>query len=99
MEIARRNYARLKDGEEPIWEDFDFTDDIADKWSAEMYEFEQIGPDQLVGIGRLWFRFRTTGIEEETPMVHLLTFKGGKLSRVDTFASREQALESAGLSE
>jgi hypothetical protein len=44
-------------------------------------------------------KFRATGIEGEVPIAQVLTFEDGKLKRMDSQYTREQALEAAGLSD
>jgi hypothetical protein len=42
-------------------------------------------------------KFRATGIEGEVPLAQVLTFEDGKVKRVDSQYTREQALEAARL--
>jgi ketosteroid isomerase-like protein len=48
---------------------------------------------------RLEARGRTTGLELSEPWAHLVTVRNGRVSRLEQFRNRDEALEAAGLSE
>ena len=64
----------------------------------EGQEFTAVG-DQVLVDTKLHARGRTTGIETEQRAFLLWTLRDGLVTRVETFAEREQALEAAGLRE
>ncbi len=55
--------------------------------------------DRLVSIHRLRSKARYTGIEFDTPLAYLWTFRDGKVIHVQSYLDPEQALEAVGLSE
>jgi hypothetical protein len=50
-------------------------------------------------IGTLWARFRATGIRDEIPIAQVVTVADRKMTRFETYYTREEALEAAGLRE
>ena len=65
---------------------------------VEPLDFIDAG-DRLVVPVRVGGQARHSGIEIEFPAVHVLTIRDGKATRLDIFASMEEALEAVGLSE
>jgi ketosteroid isomerase-like protein len=55
--------------------------------------------DYLVVPYRFGGRARHTGLPVEFSFVHLITFRDGKVVRIQTFTERKKALEAAGLQE
>ena len=84
-------------GKGGLQEWLDFIDDVADEWGADYELVEAFDSDHVLMVGKLWARFHTTGIRDETPFAQVVTVTAGKLSRVETHYTREQALEAAGL--
>ena len=66
-----------------------------------LVEFEQIidAGDRLVSIHKARTKARHTGIEIDTPLVYLWTFRDGKVIQIRAFVDVEEALEAAGLAE
>jgi ketosteroid isomerase-like protein len=77
----------------------DFANDVASEWSMEVDNIEDLGHESVLVSGRLRMKFRSTGIENEAPMVQLCRIADGRLTRLETHYTREQALEAAGLRE
>ncbi len=73
---------------EQAWED----------WEWEHPEMHPVG-DTVFARMHVWGRGRNSGAESGTDVWQLWTFRGGKVIYYEDFASREQALEAAGLSE
>ncbi len=71
-----------------IWEDF----------SVELREMRDFDDHVLASL-RWWGRGPSSGIEVEVDICALVTFREGKIVRWQFFASEQQALEAAGLSE
>jgi ketosteroid isomerase-like protein len=78
-----------------------YVDDLADAW-----EIVRADVDDLVGVGnvvllvgRIHYRGKGSGAEDETPAGWMLKFRQGKVIRFRAFRDPEQALEAAGLSE
>ena len=86
-------------GVKGLQEWLDFTDEVAEEWGAELEAIEVLDSDRMLVKGTLWARFRTTGIRDQIPVAQVVTVADGKVSRVETHHTREQALEAAGLSE
>jgi uncharacterized protein len=55
--------------------------------------------DRLVVPVRFGGQARHTGIEVEFSVVHVFTVRDGRVTRLDTFVSKDEALEAVGLSE
>jgi ketosteroid isomerase-like protein len=64
----------------------------------EPQEFIDAG-DRVVVRVRLGGSARHTGIAVEFERIHVWTYRGGKVARLDIYASKRQALEAAGLRE
>jgi ketosteroid isomerase-like protein len=69
--------------------------DYAHQWPER---FIDCGDRDLVFV-RLEARGRTTGLELSEPWAHLVTVRNGRVSRLEQFRNRDEALEAAGLSE
>jgi ketosteroid isomerase-like protein len=55
--------------------------------------------DIVVGVGRIHYRGRESGVETESPAGWMFKFRGGKVVCFRAFREPEQALETVGLSE
>jgi uncharacterized protein len=64
----------------------------------EPEELRDLGDDALM-IGRVHARGRESGVEFESAIAWLLTFRGGKIVRSRGYLNPQEALEAAGLSE
>jgi ketosteroid isomerase-like protein len=64
-----------------------------------LVELEQIvgAGDRLVSIHRARSKARHTGIEFDTPLAYVWTFRDGKVIHFKSFLDPEQAIEAAGL--
>jgi ketosteroid isomerase-like protein len=84
-------------GFDGVREWYAFANDVAHEWRLEIDEYRDLGPDQVLTIGRLWMRFRETGIEGAQPMAILTTLRDGKFTRLEAYHTPEQALEAVRL--
>lgn len=64
---------------------------------GDVDSYEDLTADRVLQVGHLWMRFRATGIDGEVPIAQVLTFEDRKLKRLDSYYTREQALESLGI--
>jgi ketosteroid isomerase-like protein len=64
----------------------------------EPEEFRDLGDDVLL-IGRLHARGRESGVEIESAIAWLTTFRGGRIVRARGYLDPKEALEAAGLRE
>jgi ketosteroid isomerase-like protein len=64
----------------------------------EHEEFRDLGDDVLL-IGRLHARGRESGVEIESAIAWLTTFRGGRIVRARGYLDPKEALEAAGLSQ
>jgi ketosteroid isomerase-like protein len=64
----------------------------------DLEELRDLG-DQVIAIETTRGRGRTSGLDVELPHASVWTVRKGKITRVQWFATREEALEAAGLSE
>jgi ketosteroid isomerase-like protein len=69
-----------------------------DELTVPFEEFIDAG-DQVVVVAHHQGRGRKSGVAVDARYYEVYTVRGGKVSRVDEFAEREEALEAAGLSE
>jgi ketosteroid isomerase-like protein len=90
--LATEEY-RGSDGVRRFWTQFLST---WDEYRVEVEELVDAG-DQVVAVMRL--RGRTHEREIDQPRSSLLTLRGGKIVRIEPFASRDDALGAAGLQE
>ena len=75
--------------------------DLTDAWEivrADVDEALGVG-DVAVLVGRIHYRGKGSGIEDETPAGWMLKFRQGKVVHFRAFREPERALEAAGLSE
>jgi len=79
--------------------------DLDEAWSAyavEIHQLEDLG-DEVLMQGRLWGKGRSSGLDVDSSMAWLHTFRPGsgqgRYLRLRFFANRDEALEAAGLSE
>ena len=84
-------------GKQGMQEWLDFANDVATDFRMEVDEVEDLGGELVLVTGRLWMTFRATGIEGAAPMVQVCWVSDGKLTRVETHYTREQALEALGI--
>jgi hypothetical protein len=86
-------------GAKGLQEWLDFTDEITEEWGFDLAEVEALDSERVLVIGTLWAKFLATGIRDEIPMATLVTLADRKITRVEGYYTREQALEAAGMSE
>jgi ketosteroid isomerase-like protein len=70
-------------------------------WDELTLELEQIigTGDRLVSVHRTRGRMRYTGMEFEGPLAYAWTFRNGKVIHLQSFFSKQEALEAVGLRE
>ena len=74
-----------------------------ERWASAFEElnvtFEEIidAGDQVLVVAHHQGRGRASGVEVDARFYEVYTLRGGKVSRVDEYAEREEALEAAGL--
>ena len=86
-------------GPEAVW---DFIVSLTEPWEQEdfeMVEFVDVDDDNLVARFRRPVQGKASGITEELDYWCMNSFREGKIVSHEWFASREEALEAAGLSE
>jgi hypothetical protein len=86
-------------GPKGLQEWLDFTNEVTEEWGVDLAEVEALDPERVLVIGTLWAKFRATGIRDEIPMAQVVTLANSKLTRAESYYTREEALEAAGLSE
>jgi hypothetical protein len=62
-------------------------------------EIEALDVERVLMIATWWGRFRATGIREEISIAQVVTLADGKMTRIESYHSREEALEAAGIQE
>jgi ketosteroid isomerase-like protein len=73
--------------------------DTFDEFWFEPVELIDAGEDTVVAVERFGGRAKLSGIETDQTEAVVYSIRGGKLARCREYATREQALEAAGLSE
>jgi ketosteroid isomerase-like protein len=79
----------------------EYMSDLSDAWEvvrADVDDGVAVG-DVAVLVGRIHYRGKGSGAEDETPAGWMLKFREGKVVRFRAFREPEQALEAAGLRE
>ena len=89
--------ARIR-GREAVW---DFLVATEEPWEPGPYELDEVadGGDHVAARTRRDLRDKSSGVEVEFDLWAVLTFRDGKVTRVEWFEDRQAALEAAGLSE
>ena len=78
-----------------------YVDDLADAWEivrADVDDGVAVGDVALL-VGRIHYRGKGSGAEDETPAAWMLKFRHGKVLRFRAIREPGQALETVGLSE
>ena len=75
----------------------DFYDTFADL-QLEVLETRESG-DRVVLIGHLRVRGKVSGVDAESPVAYLVSFRNGKVIRVRTYLDPSEALKAVGLRE
>ena len=78
---------------------FDELLSIGDDWRAEVDSIEAVGSDRVLMRGRSVLTGKSSGMHLEDPLFQLFEIEGGRVRRVLTFRSEEEALRAAGLSD
>ena len=86
-------------GVKGLQEWLDFTNEVTQEWGSDLAEIEPLDSEHVLVIGTLWAKFRATGIRDEIPYAQVVTVADRKMTRVETYYTREEALEAAGLTE
>ena len=85
-------------GREQVTEFFNDLDDTWEQVTVEVEDTVKAGGDRVVATEKWRVRGRN-GIEVDTRLFEIYTFRDGLISRVDGFTDKADALEAAGLSE
>jgi ketosteroid isomerase-like protein len=85
-------------GREAVW---DFLVATEEPWEPGPYELGEVadGGDHVAARTRRDLRGKSSGVEVEFDLWAVLTFRDGKVTRVEWFEDRQAALEAAGLRE
>jgi ketosteroid isomerase-like protein len=86
-------------GPKGIQEWLDFTSEVTEEWGFDLVEIEALDSERVLLVGTLRAKFRATGIREEIPVAQVVTLANGKMTRAESYYTRAEALEAAGLSE
>jgi ketosteroid isomerase-like protein len=73
--------------------------DLFDDFGIEPVELIDAGESRVVAVLRFGGRARLSGVETSQTMGAVLTIRDGKIARGREYATRDQALKAAGLSE
>jgi ketosteroid isomerase-like protein len=70
--------------------------DVWERFSPEMVEVIECGPEKLITVDVVRARGRGSGIETEARGAMLWTLREGKIARAQMFQTKEEALEAIG---
>ena len=73
--------------------------DAFEEWSSRPEEVVDAGNAKVLALGKISGRGRGTGLQVDMELHSLYTLVDGKITRVEGFFSRDEALEAAGLQE
>ena len=73
--------------------------DLFDNFEIEPVELIEAGPATVVGVLRFGGRAKLSGVETDQTMGVVFTIREGKIARGREYATRDEALEAAGLRE
>jgi ketosteroid isomerase-like protein len=73
--------------------------DTFDEFTAQPVELIDAGEGQVVAVIRIGGRAKLSGVETDLTYFVVYTLRDGKIARGREYATREQALEAAGLTE
>jgi ketosteroid isomerase-like protein len=76
-----------------------FLDDVleaADEWQVEVDVIDSVGTNRVLMRGRSVVVGRVSGISIDDPLFQLFELEDGRVRRVRTFRSRDEALEATG---
>jgi hypothetical protein len=86
-------------GTKGLQEWLDSTNEVTEEWGFDLGAIEALDSERVLIIGTLWAKFRATGIRDEIPTAQVVTLADRKMTRVESYYTREEALEAAGLRE
>ena len=89
---------RIARGREEVRKQFNAFNETWEKHTSEPQEIRAVGPDKVFLVSVEHFTGRD-GIELQAQSASVLTLRGGKVIRWETFWDKGRALEAAGLSE
>jgi ketosteroid isomerase-like protein len=72
--------------------------DTFDEFRADALELIDAGEDQVMAVLRVMGRAKLSGVETDLTFATLYTIREGKIARGREYATRDEALEAAGLS-
>ena len=98
VEVVSRFRPEPYRGLEGVQQWIDEVDEQFQEWRLAVDDWRDEG-NCVVALGQLHLRGRTSAVEFEQKVGAIVEVKDGKLFRVRFFASPEEALEAAGLSE
>jgi ketosteroid isomerase-like protein len=86
-------------GHEGLRELWHFYRTELENFQIEAQELRDLDDDRVLLLGHLRWRGVASGIEVESPLAMVLTYRGGKLIQSMDYLSHQEALEAVGLSE
>jgi ketosteroid isomerase-like protein len=99
LELHSKMLGRVLRGREGLQSWFLEIDQQFEEWRLEIAEIREISRDRLLVLGQIHLRGSGSKVEFDQPMAWLVNFRAGKVTRMEMFTDRLEALEAAGLSE
>jgi ketosteroid isomerase-like protein len=78
---------------------FEKMDEVWEELRIEPEEVIDVDDTQVIAVVRTWARGRGSGIDIDQRLIHLWTVRGGKMTSLRVFNTKQAALEAAGLRE
>jgi ketosteroid isomerase-like protein len=78
---------------------FEKMDEVWEELRLEPEEVIDVDDTQVIAVVRTWARGKGSGIDIDQRFIHLWTVRGGKMTGLRVFNTKQAALEAAGLSE
>jgi ketosteroid isomerase-like protein len=78
---------------------FEKMDEIWETLLFDPIEISSLDAERVIAVVHTYGRAKGSGIEIDQELTHLWTLRGGKLVRLETYSTKREALEAAGLAE
>ena len=78
---------------------FQKMDEIWEELRFDPREVSQVDSERVLAVVRTSGRAKGSGIEIDQELTHVWTLRRGKVFRINTYSTKQEALEAAGLSE
>jgi ketosteroid isomerase-like protein len=74
-------------------------DEVWERLAFDATEISELDEDRVIAVVHTAGRAKATGIEIDQELTHVWTMRGGKAVRLETYSTKREALEAAGVSD